>query len=243
MGSAGGVPRARPGQVGVEATVERTIDVGEGARGVVSVADPVLRYTGNPILTCVDVNRAWQDPRLRVVTVHNAGAAVVDGESALLFRSHLRCGMSILGVARSNDGVRDWRVDPRPALIPATPNDLFGPDVDVDLVVEMESGGVEDARLNRVDQTIAVTYSAYHAEVRNRVRVALATTDDLRGFRRQGPMLDQDMRNVVLFPGRVAGRYLGLFRPNDTCLLYTSDAADDVLCVDLGARRIFKTTK
>lgn len=196
--------------------MERTIDVGEGARGVVSVADPVLRYTGNPILTCVDVNRAWQDPRLRVVTVHNAGAAVVDGESALLFRSHLRCGMSILGVARSNDGVRDWRVDPRPALIPATPNDLFGPDVDVDLVVEMESGGVEDARLNRVDQTIAVTYSAYHAEVRNRVRVALATTDDLRGFRRQGPMLDQDMRNVVLFPGRVAGRYLGLFRPNDT---------------------------
>lgn len=199
----------------VGATVERTIDFGEGARGVVSVAEPVLRYAGNPILTSVDVNHAWQDPRLRVVTVHNAGAAVVDGESALLFRSHLRSGMSILGVARSRDGVRDWRVDPRPALIPATPNDLFGTGVDVDLVVEMESGGVEDARLNRVDQTIAVTYSAYHAEVRNRVRVALATTDDLRSFRRHGPMLDQDMRNVVLFPGRIDGRYLGLFRPND----------------------------
>ena len=27
------------------------------------------------------------------------------------------------------------------------------------------------------------------------------------------------------------------------CLLYTSDAADDLLCVDLGGRRIIKTTK
>ena len=30
---------------------------------------------------------------------------------------------------------------------------------------------------------------------------------------------------------------------NDTCLLYTSDAADDLLCVDLGGRRIIKKKK
>src|SRR5450756_387419 len=29
-------------------------------------------------------------------------------------------------------------------------------------------------------------------------------------------------------------------RLNKTCLLYTSDAADDLLCVDLGGRRIIK---
>ena len=28
-----------------------------------------------------------------------------------------------------------------------------------------------------------------------------------------------------------------------TCLLYTSDAADDLLCVDLGGRRIHKKKK
>ena len=28
-----------------------------------------------------------------------------------------------------------------------------------------------------------------------------------------------------------------------SCLLYTSDAADDLLCVDLGGRRIIKTKK
>src|SRR5450756_1617009 len=34
---------------------------------------------------------------------------------------------------------------------------------------------------------------------------------------------------------QVAGRFNGMDR---TCLLYTSDAADDLLCVDLGGRRI-----
>ena len=30
------------------------------------------------------------------------------------------------------------------------------------------------------------------------------------------------------------------FAKNGICLLYTSDAADDLLCVDLGGRRIIK---
>ena len=32
-------------------------------------------------------------------------------------------------------------------------------------------------------------------------------------------------------------------RMDDSCLLYTSDAADDLLCVDLGGRRIIKKKK
>eukprot|EP00657_Telonema_sp_P-1_P012993 TRINITY_DN993_c0_g1_i20.p1 TRINITY_DN993_c0_g1~~TRINITY_DN993_c0_g1_i20.p1 ORF type:complete len:106 (+),score=19.07 TRINITY_DN993_c0_g1_i20:155-472(+) len=34
-----------------------------------------------------------------------------------------------------------------------------------------------------------------------------------------------------------------LFALVDGCLLYTSDAADDLLCVDLGGRRIIKKKK
>src|SRR5450756_2715917 len=34
------------------------------------------------------------------------------------------------------------------------------------------------------------------------------------------------------------GLWYVLGRSDDTCLLYTSDAADDLLCVDLGGRRI-----
>ena len=39
-------------------------------------------------------------------------------------------------------------------------------------------------------------------------------------------------------PGTVDGRYP--IRDSSVCLLYTSDAADDLLCVDLGGRRIIK---
>src|SRR5450756_197981 len=38
-------------------------------------------------------------------------------------------------------------------------------------------------------------------------------------------------------------RQRDLVTPVGTCLLYTSDAADDLLCVDLGGRRIIKKKK
>ena len=49
-----------------------------------------------------------------------------------------------------------------------------------------------------------------------------------------------------MFSGLVAdlGRISVIDRDDEgarlTCLLYTSDAADDLLCVDLGGRRIIK---
>src|SRR5450756_2544866 len=43
--------------------------------------------------------------------------------------------------------------------------------------------------------------------------------------------------------GSLAVRPWTLNGTNDSCLLYTSDAADDLLCVDLGGRRIIKKKK
>ena len=169
----------------------------------------------NPILTAHHVNDAWPEPHRQVTTVHNAGVAVAGDATVMLFRSHLRCGISVIGLARSRDGVSGWQVHPRPVLAPATPDDAFAPGVDPGAIVEIESGGVEDARINPLDGTFAVTYSAYHAEIQNRVRVSLALTDDFTTFTRYGPVLERDMRNVVLFPEQVGGRYAGLFRPND----------------------------
>jgi predicted GH43/DUF377 family glycosyl hydrolase len=196
--------------------MERTVSLCGGQTGIVTLQEPVLRYPQNPIMTCHQVNEAWTAPHLRVVTAHNAGVTRFGSETILLFRSHLRCGISVLGLARSDDGITGWRVDPSPLLTPASPDDTFGPRVIVDDLITMESGGVEDPRINPVDTTFALTYSAYHALVRNRVRVALATTTDFRSVTRHGPMLPRDMRNVVLFPKRIGGRYIGLFRPNDS---------------------------
>jgi predicted GH43/DUF377 family glycosyl hydrolase len=195
--------------------VERKVAFGDGTGGTVSLREPVLRHPDNPILTAHHVNAVWLAPHRQVKTVHNAGVTVVGGETVMLFRSHLPSGISVIGLARSDDGVSGWRIAPEPALKPATPGDAFGTGVDPAEIVRIEAGGVEDPRINPVDGTYAITYSAYDAQVQNRVRVSLATTDDFETFTRWGPVLEHDMRNVVLFPERIGGRYAGLFRPND----------------------------
>lgn len=175
---------------------------------------PVQRFDGNPILTCHDVNAVWKSPDLQVRTVHNAGIAEHGGESLMLFRSHLRDGISVLGLARSADGLHDWRVDPEPAMLPCREGDLFADGVDRARLVENEAGGVEDARISKIGDTFFVTYSAYHARMKDRVRVSLATTTDFNAFTRHGPVLETDMRNVVIFPEAIGGRFWALFRPN-----------------------------
>jgi predicted GH43/DUF377 family glycosyl hydrolase len=194
--------------------LKRAVDVG-GAIRTVSLTEPVARYPHNPILIARQVNEVWTEPHRQVVTVHNAGVAVVKDETVMLFRSHLRSGISVIGLARSRDGFTDWRVDPAPFLTPARPDDRMIPGLNPADVIEMEAAGVEDPRINPVDDTFAITYSCYAAQARNQVRVALATTDDFTEVTRFGPVLDADMRNVVLFPERIGDRYVGLFRPND----------------------------
>jgi predicted GH43/DUF377 family glycosyl hydrolase len=183
---------------------------------MVDLNDPVARFPSNPILTAKEVNLVWTEPGLQVTTAHNAGIALYKGDTLMLFRSHLRCGMSVLGLARSTNGIDGWRVDPTPAILPATAQDSFAPGTDQKALIENESGGVEDPRITQIGDTYYITYSAYHATVKNRVRTSLATTRDFKQFTRHGPVLEQDMRNVVIFPEQIGGRYFGLFRPNDT---------------------------
>ncbi len=182
----------------------------------INLCNPLQRYTGNPILNAGAVNKVWTDPKLQVITVHNAGITEYNDEVIMLFRSHLRNGMSILGIARSKSGLDNWRVDKTPAMIPCTKNDNFGEGVDIDELIENEQGGVEDPRISKIGDVYYITYSAYHASIAHRVRVSLATTKDFVSFKRHGPLLETDMRNVVLFPERINEKFYGLFRPNDS---------------------------
>lgn len=177
---------------------------------------PFDRFRGNPVVHAEMVNQVWKSPHLQVTTVHNAGISIYEDEVIMLFRSHLRNGISVLGIARSKSGIKDWRVDESPAMMPCTPNDEYAPNANVGEIIESEAGGVEDPRITRIGDTYLITYSAYHGTVKDRVRVSLATTKDFRTFRRHGSLLDVDMRNVVIFPEKINGHYVGLFRPNDT---------------------------
>jgi len=182
----------------------------------INLCNPIVRYKDNPIVTADMVNNVWTDPKLQVITVHNAGITAYNDEVIMLFRSHLRNGISILGIARSKNGLDTWRIDKKPAMLPCNKNDDFADGADKEALIENEQGGVEDPRISKIGDTYYITYSAYHASIAHRVRVSLATTTDFKSFKRHGPLLKTDMRNVVLFPEKINDHYYGMFRPNDS---------------------------
>ncbi|MBW1720524.1 MAG: glycoside hydrolase family 130 protein [Deltaproteobacteria bacterium] len=154
---------------------------------------PVQRHSNNPILTRDQVPYP-------VETVHNAGVVKHGDRYIMLFRSHLRNGRSVIGLAESRDGF-NFRVHGEPFITPAKEGP-FAP---------YEEFGVEDPRICALDGEFLITYSAYS---RHGVRIALAKTRDFRRLERVALITQCDCRNVVLFPARFEGRYVRLDRPH-----------------------------
>jgi len=155
--------------------------------------DIVRRYSQNPILTKSDIPYP-------VETVHNAAVVKHKGNYVMLFRSHLRTGRSIIGLANSYDGLR-FVADPAPFLTPE-PNGPFG---------DYEEFGVEDPRVTRIEDEYLITYSAYS---RSGVRIALAKTKDFVHVEKFALITEADYRNVVIFPDKFGGLYARLDRPH-----------------------------
>ena len=153
----------------------------------------VKRYSGNPILSKAEIPYP-------VETVHNAGVVKHGDEYIMLFRSHLRTGRSIIGLARSLDGFK-FNADPEPLLKPIQ----HGP------FAAYEEFGVEDPRVTKVEDEYLITYSAYS---QNGVRIALAKTKDFVELERVSLITQADYRNTVIFPEKFNGRYARLDRPH-----------------------------
>ena len=153
----------------------------------------VKRYPGNPILTRKDIPYP-------VESVHNAGMAKHDGKIIMLFRSHLRNGRSVIGLATSDDGFK-FRVNPTPFITPA----------EVEPFATYEAYGVEDPRICTMGDVHLITYSAYSPFG---VRIALAATKDFERLERISLITQADYRNTVIFPEKFNGRYARLDRPH-----------------------------
>jgi len=153
----------------------------------------VARFDGNPILTPEDIPYP-------VVTVHNAGVTRHAGRYVMLFRSHRDNGRSILGLADSDDGFH-FVARPEPFITPATEGAF----------AEYEAFGCEDARICAIDGEYLITYSAYS---KHGVRIALANTRNFESLDRVALISQADMRNVVIFPEKIGGRYVRLDRPH-----------------------------
>jgi predicted GH43/DUF377 family glycosyl hydrolase len=152
------------------------------------------RSEANPILTAADVPYPAN-------SVFNPGAARVANETVLLVRVEDLRGISQLHVARSADGVSDWRFDAEPLLRS-----------DVDHYPE-EIWGCEDPRLTWLPER-EEWIIAYTAFSRRGPLVSMAMTRDFRTVHRLGPMMPPEDKDAALFPRRLGGRWAMIHRPS-----------------------------
>lgn len=151
------------------------------------------RYEGNPILSVED----WP---YKANSVFNAAAAEVNGETILLARVEDYRGFSHLTVARSSDGVKNWRIDKTPTFKPEPeqhPEEVWG---------------VEDPRLTWIEdmKKWAVCYTSYSS---GGPLVSLAMTEDFKTFERLGPVMPPEDKDAALFPVKFNGLWAMLHRP------------------------------
>lgn len=151
-----------------------------------------IRHSNNPIITTRDVP-------YQVNTVFNAAAAQVADQTLLLIRIEDRRGMSHLTVARSRNGITDWKFDQQPTF-PADPEHY-----------PEELWGVEDPRITFIEElgTYYFTYTAYSLDG---PLVALASTTDFDHFNRLGAVLLPENKDAALFPKRIKGQWAMLHR-------------------------------
>ena len=152
------------------------------------------RHKNNPILTAAN----WPYPANSVFT---PGATLLrDRTTLLLCRVEDRRGHSHLSVARSANGVDDWRIDPRPTLL-ADPENF-----------PEEVWGIEYPRITYLPELrkYGIVYTAYS---RVGPGVALALTEDFVHFERYGMIMPPEDKDAALFPHRIGGQWALIHRP------------------------------
>ncbi len=98
-----------------------------------------------------------------------------------------------------------------------------------------EDLGVEDPRITRIGERFFMVYAAYASGTdNNRIRIAMATSDDLVHWQKHGLLRGSfnaiDNKNGMVFPSRIEGQYHLLHRPmeGDHALSIHRAVADDL---------------
>lgn len=148
-----------------------------------------IRHEQNPII------EPSQFPEI-VNAVFNPGATVFEGKTLLLLRVEYRTGLSSLIVARSDNGVTDWHIEPTRGLHPVESFE--------------EHWGVEDARITKIGDEYFVVYTGFST---GGPLVCLARTRDFETWTRCGVLMSPDDKDAALFPTMFDGRWALLHRP------------------------------
>lgn len=150
------------------------------------------RSKQNPLLTASKLP-------IYVNSVLNPGVVEINGEVLLLVRVDTKRGISQIRVARSVNGVDNWRIDPQPLLEPRLANYPY------------EEWGCEDPRVTQIapDEWL-IAYVAYS---RYGPAVAFASTNDFQSVNRLGIVLAPTNKDAALFPRKFNGQWYMLHRP------------------------------
>jgi predicted GH43/DUF377 family glycosyl hydrolase len=168
--------------------------------------DIVHRWEGNPLISQEDLS-------FRVGEIHNAGIAAMNGDVVALLNVESLEGRNLFYRACSRDGI-NFTVDPTPFMRPPTE----GPRA------RYETFGIRDPRITPLDGRFYITYVA---DCELGLRLGLACTKDFQSVEFLGYVTQPDVKNGVLFPCKINGRYALLKRPSsgDIWLSYSDDLA------------------
>jgi beta-1,4-mannooligosaccharide/beta-1,4-mannosyl-N-acetylglucosamine phosphorylase len=157
----------------------------------------LVRSPLNPILARTDVPDVLPD-FADVTSVFNPGAALENGRTLLMLRVQSRGRRTALVMARSDDGAR-FEVSHSPVRFRG-----------IERVAETLHH-VYDPRLTFLDGAWHVMFAA---DTDSGCKLGVARTSDFERFDFLGLGAHEDIRNGVLFPERIGGRYARLDRPN-----------------------------
>lgn len=150
-------------------------------------------------------------PEMDSKNVANPAVLNVDGRYEMLYDS-----AGLLFHATSEDGLR-FVTDPQP---------VFGP------TEWYEAAGVEDPRLVFINNLYYLTYTGYEGTL---AHLCLATSPDLKGWKKHGPMISQFPANArrrypdnwtragAILPEKVKGRWYMVFGDSDLWLAMSDD--------------------
>lgn len=151
------------------------------------------RSPANPILTPEDLP-------FEAVGVLNPGATLQDGQVVLLVRIEDTEGLSDIYVARSRNGVTDWKIEPEPLLKHGQPEWRY------------EQWGCEDARVTWMPED-GCWYITYVANSLMGSAVGIAQTTDFASVKRIALLGATNDKDGVLLSQRFDGDYAILHRP------------------------------
>jgi len=89
---------------------------------------------------------------------------------------------------------------------------------------EQELRGLEDPRIVKIEDTFYMMYTAFRGKEAGDYRISLATSKDLKNWKRHGIVLDESNKDASLFPEKIKGRFCMFHRRDpDIWIAYSKD--------------------